>query len=266
MTRRVSTGGCYNHSATELDMKLGSSLELCRLYKIWSHSSGSQGPLNEFEQVLMITKLSPKVHGGSQTGGMLNFCELLEICNFRQAQAENSAENQLLHWFWKVFQHLHNEFQVWKHIFISCIYENRQIWLWFWHLFCTYFLRFITQCIGADCRCIVQFLKWFFHNINHSGHILLQWDQFFFGHLSSYKTFSHLIIHFDASSCARIEFSFQSFGLIRSSKPYEPSTPKSGIASTYIYSISTTTNLLYMMVYYVIYIIELSAKDFLVPA
>ena len=88
----------------------------------------------------------------------------------------------------------------------------------------------------------------------------------FFGHLSSYKTFSHLIIHFDASSCARIEFSFQSFGLIRSSKPYEPSTPKSGIASTYIYSISTTTNLLYMMVYYVIYIIELSAKDFLVPA
>ena len=56
----------------------------------------------------------------------------------------------------------------------------------------------------------------------------------FFGHLSSYKTFSHLIIHFDASSCARIEFSFQSFGLIRSSKPYEPSTPKSGIASTYI--------------------------------
>ena len=87
----------------------------------------------------------------------------------------------------------------------------------------------------------------------------------FFGHLSSYKTFSHLIIHFDASSCARIEFSFQSFGLIRS-KHYEPSTQKSGIASTYIYSISTTTNLLYMMVYYVIYIIELSAKDFLVPA
>ena len=101
MTRRGSTGGCYNHSATELDMKLGSSLELCRLYKIWSHSSGSQGPLNEFEQVLMITKLSPKVHGGSQTGGMLNFCELLEICNFRQAQAENYAENQLLHWFLK---------------------------------------------------------------------------------------------------------------------------------------------------------------------
>ena len=76
----------------------------------------------------------------------------------------------------------------------------------------------------------------------------------FFGHLSSYKTFSHLIIHFDASSCARIEFSFQSFGLIPSSKHYEPSTQKSGIASTYIYSISTTTNLLYMMVYYVIYI------------
>ena len=101
MTTRGSTGGCYNHSATELDMKLGSSLEICRLYKIWSHSSGSQGPLNEFEQVLMITKLSPKVHGGSQTGGMLNFCELLEICNFRQAQAENSAENQLLHWFLK---------------------------------------------------------------------------------------------------------------------------------------------------------------------
>ena len=101
MSKRGSTGGCYNNSATELDMKLGSSLEICRLYKIWSHSSGSQGPLNEFEQVLMITKLSPKVHGGSQTGGMLNFCELLEICNFRQAQAENSAENQLLHWFLK---------------------------------------------------------------------------------------------------------------------------------------------------------------------
>ena len=32
---------------------------------------------------------------------MPNFAELLEICDFRQAQAENSAEYQLSHWFLK---------------------------------------------------------------------------------------------------------------------------------------------------------------------
>ena len=51
---RGSTDRCFDHSATELVVNLQGSLEFYTNPKIRSHSSGSHGPLNEFEQVPLL--------------------------------------------------------------------------------------------------------------------------------------------------------------------------------------------------------------------
>ena len=53
-TTRGSTDRCFDHSATELVVNLQGSFEFYTNTKIQSHTSGSHGPLNEFEQVPLL--------------------------------------------------------------------------------------------------------------------------------------------------------------------------------------------------------------------
>ena len=107
-TTRGSTDRCFDHSATELVVNLQGSLESYTNPKIRSHSSGSHGPLNEFEQVPLLQKVSPKVNGGSQTSGMPNFCELLLFRTFQASQGRKFGRKSVIGMIWKgifVFAH-----------------------------------------------------------------------------------------------------------------------------------------------------------------
>ena len=64
--------------------------------------------MNEFEQVPMVKKHSSKVNGGSRTGGMPNFCELLLFRTFQASRGRKFGRKSVIGIIWKgifVFAH-----------------------------------------------------------------------------------------------------------------------------------------------------------------